>query len=95
MELYKYGNYVCYMACQILKIDPTHIYDRYDNLPIKSKDDIDISVKEIINILKLNDKSMVKEIINDLEFKIINGSLKNEKRKLYKYLIDTHLANVV
>lgn len=95
MELYKYGNYVCYIACQILKIDPTHIYDRYDNLPIKSKDDIDVSAREIINILKLDDKSMVKEIINDLEFKIINGSLKNEKRKLYKYLIDTHLTNVV
>lgn len=95
MELYKYGNYVCYIASQILKIDSTNIYDRYDNLPIKSKDDIDVTAKEIISILKLDDKSIVKDIIKDLEVNIINGNLKNEKRKLYKYLIDTYLTNVV
>lgn len=95
MELYKHGNYVCYIACQILKIDPTNIYDRYDNLPIKSQSDIDVSAKEIINALKLEDKSVVKDIMKDLETKIIDGILKNEKKKLYKYIIDTYLVNML
>ena len=95
MELYKHGNYVCYIAAQILGLNESDIYERYDNLPIKSESDIDVSAKEIINALKLEDKSRVKDIISDLEYRIINNEIKNEKKKLYKYIIDTYVTNML
>jgi len=90
IELYKEGNYVCYIASQILNIDEVNIYDRYDSLPIKKLEDIDISGKEIIDLLNLEDKSIVKIILNDLEEKIILKKLDNKKEVLIKYIIDTY-----
>ena len=92
MELYKYGNYVCYIASQILKIDTTHIYDRYDALPIKSTSDIEVSGKDIIEVLKLEDKSKVKDIIRDIEISIINRKLVNDRKKIYRYIIDKYMV---
>ncbi len=71
MELYKEGNYVCYIASQILKINEVNIYDRYDALPIKKKSDIKIGGKDIINILNLKDKSKISVVLNDVEEKIL------------------------
>lgn len=91
MELYKYGNYVCYIASQILKMDTTHIYERYDNLPIKSSEEIVVTGKDIINILNPEDKSIVKDIISDIETKIINRTLMNDKKKIYRYITDNYM----
>ena len=91
MELYKYGNYICYIASQILNIDPTQIYNRYDALPIKSVDEIEVTGKDIINILNPEDKGIVKDIIKDIELKIIEGKLVNEKKKIYRYITDNYM----
>ena len=91
MELYKYGNYICYIASQILEIDTTNIYDRYDKLPIKSTSDIKVTGKDIIDVLKLEDKTLLKDIINDIEEKIINNKLINDKKKIYRYLMDNYM----
>lgn len=86
IELYKEGNYVCYIAAQILKINEVNIYERFDNLPIKKQSDIAINGKEIIDYLKLEDKSKVKEIIKDLEEKIILRKLNNNEKDIKEYL---------
>lgn len=90
MELYYEGNYVCYIAAQILNLDEVNIYNRYDELPIKSKSDIALKPVEIINLLDLKEKFKVKKIINDLEIKILNKELINDKEILTKYIIDTY-----
>lgn len=95
MELYKNGSYVCYIAAQILNINETNIYDRYDKLPIKNRDDIALKPTNIIELLKLKDKSRVKVIISDLESKIINKILLNDEGTLKKYLIDTYKINML
>lgn len=95
IKLYKEGNYVCYIAAQILKQDEVDIYNRYDKLPIKNKKDIALKPLDIINLLKLDDKSKVKEIINDLEVKIINGKLSNDRDIIEKYIIDTYKNNMI
>ena len=95
IDLYKYGNYVCFIAADILNIDYVNIYNRYDNLPIKNKSDISISSKEIINILKIEDKSILKVIIKDLEEKIISRKLDNTSQSLTEYIIDTYKDNMV
>lgn len=95
MELYYEGNYVCYIAAQILNQDEVNIYNRYDNLPIKSKSDIALKPAEIISLLSLKDKSLVKKIINDLEIKIIRRVINNEVDVLKKYIIDTYKNNMI
>lgn len=95
MELYKKGNYVCYIASQILKIDETSIYDRYDALPINKSSDIKINGKDIIDILKLEDKSKVKTILKDIEYKIVNKELLNEVSNLKEYVIATYSNNML
>ncbi len=95
MELYKNGNYVCYIAAQILNIDKSSIYNRYDNLPIKKQDDIKISKKEIIDLLNLSDKSILKDIMIDLETQILNKKLKNNHDVLLKYIIDRYKNNML
>lgn len=95
MELYKNGSYVCYIAAQILGINETNIYDRYDKLPIKNRLDIALKPFDIIELLNIKDKSMVKVIVNDLENKIINKTLINDELLLKKYLIDAYKNNML
>ena len=86
MELYEEGTYVCYIAAQILGIDEVKVYDRFDKLPIKKKDDIVMSKKDIIEYLNLEDKSIIKDIFKDIEIKIINRELLNNDKAIKKYL---------
>lgn len=90
MEIYSNGSYVCYIAAQILNINEKDIYDRFDNLPIKNKNEIDIKPVEIINLLRKDKIFMIKKIIMDLEEKIINRNLENKKDILEKYIIETY-----
>ncbi len=95
LELYKYGNYICYITAQILELDEKSIYDRYDNLIIKKTKDIAINPVEIIDILNIKNKSFIKIIIKDLENKILLKKLQNDKQTITKYLIDTYKNNVL
>lgn len=95
MELYEKGNYVCYIAAQILNIDETNIYDRCDNLPIKKSSDIKINGRNIIELLNLTDKSKVKIILKDIERKIVEKEILNDYETLTKYIIDTYSNNVL
>ena len=95
MELYYEGNYVCYIAAQILNQDEVNIYNRYDELPIKSKSDIALKPVDIISILELKDKSLIKRIISDIEKKIISRELINNCDILTKYVIDTYKNNMI
>lgn len=90
IELYHNGNYVCYIAAQILGIDAVNIYDRFDALPITKSSDVKVSQKDIIDILKLEDKSLSKSIFKEVENKILLKELVNDKDIIEKYLIDTY-----
>ena len=95
MELYKEGNYVCYIAAQILGITTTNIYDRCDALPIKKTSDIKINGKDIIELLSPKDKSIIKNIIKDIEEKIIERKLVNESEELKKYILNKYGKNML
>ena len=59
----------------------------YDmNLPIKNKRDIVIDGNEICNILNIKPSKIVKEIIEDLEKKIIYGQLENDRNNIINYI---------
>ena len=95
IDIYNEGNYVCFIAAQILGIDEVNIYDRYDSLPIKKTSDIVLKPGEIIDILSLEDKSKIKNIIKDLELKIINKKLKNDKENIKEYIIENYDINMI
>ena len=83
--LYKYGLYICSIACEILEMNYNEINKKYNNLPIKSKEDIKISVQSIVK-LNNNCYNKINEIYKDLEINILNGNIKNKSRDIVKYL---------
>ena len=62
----------------------------YNNLQIYNKDEINISAKDIIDILKREPGKYIKEIYRDLEFKIVNNIIKNDEDILKKYVKENY-----
>ena len=61
-----------------------------------AKEETEISQeKEIIDILNLSDKSILKDIIKDLEMKILLRKLDNNHDVLLKYIIDKYKNSVL
>ncbi len=86
-NLFNDGLYVCQVAGEILGIDKKNINNSYKNMPIKSMKDIEISGKDVINILNIKPSKKVSEIVNDVKIQILNGKLKNKKNEIIKYII--------
>ena len=84
--LYKYGLYVNILAGINKGIDKKDIIARYDELPIKDKSEINIEAKDICKILNIQPGRIIGEIFSDLENKIIDKKLDNDKEKIKKYI---------
>jgi len=89
-EIYKYGLYVTSIAAEILGINKKIIVRIQNNLPIKSKDDINITTKEIIDVVNKKPGPWLKQIYNDIEIKIITSKLKNDKDKIIEYILKNY-----
>ena len=88
--LYKYGLYVCSVACEIKDLDIKKITEEYNTLIIKSRDDIDIDSDTIMMILGKAPGKYLKDIYDDIEGKILYGELDNKKEVICKYIIDKY-----
>ena len=88
--LYKYGLYVCSVACEIKNLDIKKITEDYNNLIIHSRDDINIDSDTIMNILNREPGKYLKEIYDDLENQILNGNLVNEREIISNYIINKY-----
>ena len=88
--LYKYGLYVCSVACEIKNLDNKKIIEDYNNLVIKSRDDIDIDADTIMNLLKKSPGKYLKDIYDDLEENILNGNIENNKDIISNYIINKY-----
>lgn len=84
--LYKYGLYICFIVGEIRGISKKELTLRYEQLPIKNNTDIMITALEICQVLNKKPGVFIKEIFDDLEKKILNGELTNEKDYLLKYV---------
>lgn len=89
--LYKYGLYTCSIAAEISKIPKKIITKKYNDLVIHSIKDLDISGDDINNILNKSGGKIIKEILNDLENKVLDGELSNNFNELKKYIVDNYL----
>ena len=87
--LYKYGLYVNILAGINKGISKKTITEVYNKIPIKSKKDINIDVKEICNIFNKEPDSFLNSIYNNLEKQILNGNIKNNKNEIINYIKKT------
>ena len=88
--LYKYGNCITLTVSEILGIDKKEILDKYDNLKIYSRDDIKLSIIDISNLLGIEPSKKVRDILSDIEYKILSNELDNESSDIIKYIEKTY-----
>lgn len=88
--LYQYGLYICTMAAELKGIDKKKLNQEFAKMPIRSKIDIALSPLEICEILNVEAGPFLKPLIKDLENKLIENKLKNEKEELTIYIKETY-----
>ncbi len=88
--LYKYGLYVNLVAGDMKGIDRKLIAKKYDNLPIKTKDDVNITSNQIIGVLEIEPSKKIKEIYEDLINNILCGKVLNNYEDIVNYLTDKY-----
>ena len=91
--LYKYGLYVNLLAGLNKGINKKDLLSKYESLKIKTKDEIQITAKEICKILNKKPDSFIGEIYKDLENKIINNELNNDNQELRNYIKNKYYNN--
>lgn len=88
--LFKYGLYVNIIAGSLKGIDRKLIASKYENLPIKHKDEVAISSNQIIGLLEIEPSKIIKEIYDDLINNILCGNLLNNYDDIVNYLLCTY-----
>ena len=85
--LYKYGLYVNSVAGAIKGISKKEITETYNNLPIQSKKDLDITSEEIMSILNREPGKYLNDIYCDIEKKVLYGELDNNNNSIKAYIV--------
>ncbi len=85
-NLYHYGLYISQIVGNIKGIDKKKITEAYNSLQIKSREEIDVTTKEVCDVLSRKPGPFLKEIYFDLERKILYNKLNNKKRILLSYI---------
>ena len=91
LNLYKYGLYISSIAAEIKGIDIDKVNKNYNDLNIKSRNEIKIDPVEICDVIKEEPSAILNDIICDLENKIIYEELENDKDKIVEYLNKVYL----
>lgn len=83
---YQYGSYPVSVVSDLKRLNTKKIMACYDKLPIKDRVEIAVSVEEICSVLGKAPDTFLKDILDDIELKILKGKLKNEKKVLKEYI---------
>ena len=89
--LYKYGLYVNILSGINKKISKKKIIEVFNNLPIKSKKEIDINAQDICNLLNKEPDEFLNNIYISIEKEILNNNLKNNKKEIINYIKKNYL----
>ena len=89
-SIYKYGLYISTVVSSIKNINLEIINHIYHELPIFSKKDIVITPNEIADFLHKKPGNYISEILNQIEYQIVNKKLSNTKKELFKYIGDNY-----
>ena len=93
--LYKYGLYVCSLAGELQGVDKAEITKLYNDMAIHNKLDIALRPVEICEILQKEPGNFLREIISDLEDKLLSGIVKNDKDDIKEYILDVYSENAI
>lgn len=85
-NLYHYGLYISEIVGELKGIDKIYLTKAYNYLPIKGKNEIDITPKEICEVIDQKPGPILKKIYFDLEEKILYNKLNNKKGILKSYI---------
>ena len=88
--LYHYGCYVNVLAGINKGINKKDILKKYESLPIKRRDDIQVTAKEICDVLKIKPGALIGKLYKELENKILNGELLNENEIIKKFIKENY-----
>ncbi len=89
-NLYKYGLYISTIVSEIKGIDKKLINEKFDSLYIKNISEININAEEICKLLNKKPGKFLKDIFKDIENKLVNKSLVNDKETLAKYILQKY-----
>ena len=87
-NIYKYGLYTSTVAYKIKNIDISKLSALYQELPITSRKEINITGEQISRILKRPPGSYINDILLELEKEIITNNLENKTEKLTEYILN-------
>lgn len=90
IDLYKYGSFISSVAAEILGISKKDITKEYFSLPIKSRNEINISSLDICDIINIKPSKKLGEIISYIEKDILLGKLNNNKEDIIIYLKENY-----
>ncbi|HPF82803.1 MAG TPA: hypothetical protein PLV83_01340 [Bacilli bacterium] len=92
-SLYINGLYLSSIVAEIKGLNKKEIAKRYMNLDIKNLKDIVIDGNDIASILNIKPSKLIKEIQIDLENKILNKELLNDRDILLSYVKEKYNNN--
>lgn len=87
ITLYRYGLYVNSVVADIKGLDRKLVTKLYNELPIKAKNEIQLTGFDIMKLLNKNSGKYLKSILADIEEKIINNELENDREVLAEYVL--------
>ena len=90
-SLYKYGLYLCTVYADIKGLSKRKLNTKYQSLPITSRKDININGGQISEILGRKPGEYIKEIMEALEIKILNGKLNNSYEEIKEYITHNYM----
>ncbi|MFA7075775.1 MAG: CCA tRNA nucleotidyltransferase [Candidatus Izemoplasmatales bacterium] len=89
--IYKLGLNICLSANKINRVlnrnydQEKTIMDLYKRLPIKSRDELKLNGNDLKMIRQINNEEIIGEVLEELEFQVINDHLENEVEELKQY----------
>ena len=88
--VYKYGGYITTIVAKINGLKTEKISSIYNNLEIYTKNEIKMSGDKIAEILDRPKGKWIKEVIKDIEKKIVYKKLQNTEEKIKDYIINKY-----
>ena len=84
--LYHYGCYVNLIAGINKGIKKKDILEKYESLPIKRRDEINITAREMCDVLNKKPGSFIGKLYAKLEQEILSGNLENDNNKIREFI---------
>ena len=89
-SLYKYGLYTNQIVANIIGVDKSTVVGIYENLPIKTRKEIEIKTEDIEKLLNKKAGPFLKDLYSDLELKILENVIENKKEKIEEYILSNY-----